>query len=155
MEIAFAKAGGLVPAIIQDNHTGDVLMLGFLNEEALAETRRTREVVARSRCHSIVVQPSCQEDGDPRRERCGTASRDENRCVIEILRAFLWRRQEAEYVGIRKAGAGALLRRPLSGGCCGIGRCLCRDRISPLGLRTCLAELRAQRECGLDFFSGA
>ena len=49
MEIAFAKAGGLVPAIIQDEHTGDVLMLGFLNEEALAETRRTREVVFFSR----------------------------------------------------------------------------------------------------------
>ena len=49
MEIDFAKAGGLVPAIIQDDHTGDVLMLGFLNEEALAETRRTREVVFFSR----------------------------------------------------------------------------------------------------------
>jgi phosphoribosyl-AMP cyclohydrolase len=49
MEIAFAKAGGLVPAIIQDDQTGDVLMLGFLNEEALAETRRTREVVFFSR----------------------------------------------------------------------------------------------------------
>ncbi|MGA7190241.1 MAG: phosphoribosyl-AMP cyclohydrolase [Candidatus Acidiferrales bacterium] len=49
MEIAFAKAGGLVPAIIQDDHTGDVLMLGFLNEEALTETRRTREVVFFSR----------------------------------------------------------------------------------------------------------
>jgi phosphoribosyl-AMP cyclohydrolase len=49
VQIAFAKAGGLVPAIIQDDHTGDVLMLGFLNEEALAETRRTREVVFFSR----------------------------------------------------------------------------------------------------------
>jgi phosphoribosyl-AMP cyclohydrolase len=49
VEIAFAKAGGLVPAIIQEDHTGDVLMLGFLNEEALAETRRTREVVFFSR----------------------------------------------------------------------------------------------------------
>jgi phosphoribosyl-AMP cyclohydrolase len=49
VEIAFAKAGGLVPAIIQDEHTGDVLMLGFLNEEALAETRRTDEVVFFSR----------------------------------------------------------------------------------------------------------
>jgi phosphoribosyl-AMP cyclohydrolase len=49
VEIAFTKTGGLVPAIIQDDHTGDVLMLGFLNEEALAETRRTREVVFFSR----------------------------------------------------------------------------------------------------------
>jgi phosphoribosyl-AMP cyclohydrolase len=49
MEIAFAKAGGLVPAIVQDDRSGDVLMLGFMNEEALAETRRTREVVFYSR----------------------------------------------------------------------------------------------------------
>ncbi len=49
MEIAFAKAGGLVPAIVQDDRTGDVLMLGFMNEEALAETRRSREVVFYSR----------------------------------------------------------------------------------------------------------
>jgi phosphoribosyl-AMP cyclohydrolase len=49
VEIAFAKAGGLVPAIVQDDRTGDVLMLGFMNEEALAETRRSREVVFYSR----------------------------------------------------------------------------------------------------------
>jgi phosphoribosyl-AMP cyclohydrolase len=49
MEIAFEKSGGLVPAIVQDDRTGDVLMLGFMNEEALAETRRTREVVFYSR----------------------------------------------------------------------------------------------------------
>jgi phosphoribosyl-AMP cyclohydrolase len=49
VEIAFAKDGGLVPAIVQDDRTGDVLMLGFMNEEALAETRRTREVVFFSR----------------------------------------------------------------------------------------------------------
>lgn len=49
MEIAFAKAGALVPAIVQDERTGDVLMLGFMNAEALAETQRTEEVVFFSR----------------------------------------------------------------------------------------------------------
>ena len=49
MEIAFEKGGGLVPAIVQDDRTGDVLMLGFMNEEALAETRRTGEAVFFSR----------------------------------------------------------------------------------------------------------
>jgi phosphoribosyl-AMP cyclohydrolase len=52
VEIAFAKAGGLVPAIVQDDRTGDVLMLGFMNEEALAQTRRTGEVVFYSRSRS-------------------------------------------------------------------------------------------------------
>jgi phosphoribosyl-AMP cyclohydrolase len=49
VEIAFGRAGGLVPAIVQDERNGDVLMLGFMNEEALSETRRTREVVFYSR----------------------------------------------------------------------------------------------------------
>jgi phosphoribosyl-AMP cyclohydrolase len=49
VEIAFAKSGGLVPAIIQDDGTGDVLMLGFMNADALAETQRTGEVVFFSR----------------------------------------------------------------------------------------------------------
>jgi phosphoribosyl-AMP cyclohydrolase len=49
VEIAFEKGGGLLPAIVQDHRTGDVLMLGFMNEQALAETRRTREVVFYSR----------------------------------------------------------------------------------------------------------
>jgi phosphoribosyl-AMP cyclohydrolase len=49
LEIAFEKSGGLVPAIVQDDRTGDVLMLGFMNEAALAETQKTREVVFFSR----------------------------------------------------------------------------------------------------------
>ncbi len=49
MEIAFAKLGGLVPAVIQDGRTSEVLMLGFMNAEALAETQRTREAVFFSR----------------------------------------------------------------------------------------------------------
>lgn len=49
MEIDFQKGGGLVPAIIQDERTGDVLMLGFMNLESLEETRRSREVVFFSR----------------------------------------------------------------------------------------------------------
>jgi len=52
VEIAFAKSGGLVPTIIQDHQTGDVLMLGFMNEEALAETQRSGEVVFFSRSRS-------------------------------------------------------------------------------------------------------
>ena len=49
MKIAFEKYNGLVPAIVQDHATGEVLMLGFMNEEALAETQRTRQAVFFSR----------------------------------------------------------------------------------------------------------
>jgi len=49
MEIDFQKSGGLVAAIIQEERTGDVLMLGFMNAESLALTRSTGEVVFFSR----------------------------------------------------------------------------------------------------------
>ena len=49
MNIAFEKHNGLVPAIIQDESSGEVLMLGFMNAEALAETQRTQRAVFFSR----------------------------------------------------------------------------------------------------------
>jgi len=49
VEIDFQKSGGLVPAIIQDERTGEVLMLGFMNPESLAQTQSTGEVVFFSR----------------------------------------------------------------------------------------------------------
>jgi len=49
MKLDFEKSGGLVPAIVQDARSGDVLTLGFMNEEALAETRRTNAAVFYSR----------------------------------------------------------------------------------------------------------
>lgn len=35
---------GLIPAVIQDANTGEVLMLGFMNEESLKLTFKTGEV---------------------------------------------------------------------------------------------------------------
>jgi phosphoribosyl-AMP cyclohydrolase len=49
VNIDFDKAGGLVPAIIQDDRSGDVLMLGFMNAASLAETRSSGEVFFFSR----------------------------------------------------------------------------------------------------------
>jgi phosphoribosyl-AMP cyclohydrolase len=37
----FSKLQGLIPAVIQDDETDEVLMVGFMNEEALEVTRRT------------------------------------------------------------------------------------------------------------------
>ena len=47
--IDFTKSGGLVPAIIQDHRSGQVLMLGFMNAESLAETQRSGQVTFFSR----------------------------------------------------------------------------------------------------------
>jgi phosphoribosyl-AMP cyclohydrolase len=37
----FSKLDGLVPAVIQDAESNEVLMVGFMNDEALARTRAT------------------------------------------------------------------------------------------------------------------
>jgi phosphoribosyl-ATP pyrophosphohydrolase/phosphoribosyl-AMP cyclohydrolase len=37
----FTKLNGLIPAVVQDLSTNEVLMVGFMNEEALARTRAT------------------------------------------------------------------------------------------------------------------
>ncbi len=49
IDVAFDKAGGLVPAIAQDAETGQVLMLAWMNREAFEETLRTRRAVYYSR----------------------------------------------------------------------------------------------------------
>lgn len=49
MKLDFEKMGGLVPAIIQDNNTNKVLMLGFMNEEAYEKTKTTGKVTFFSR----------------------------------------------------------------------------------------------------------
>lgn len=48
-QLDFEKMGGLVPAIIQDSVTQKVLMLGFMNEEALHKTVDTGKVTFFSR----------------------------------------------------------------------------------------------------------
>ncbi|MEE1231655.1 MAG: bifunctional phosphoribosyl-AMP cyclohydrolase/phosphoribosyl-ATP diphosphatase HisIE [Phocaeicola sp.] len=49
MKLDFEKMNGLVPAIIQDNYTQKVLMLGFMNEEAYQKTVETGKVTFFSR----------------------------------------------------------------------------------------------------------
>ena len=48
-QLYFSKLNGLIPAIIQDNTTNVVLMLGFMNEEAVAKTEETGQVTFFSR----------------------------------------------------------------------------------------------------------
>lgn len=49
MTLDFNKMGGLIPAIIQDDKTQKVLMLGFMNEEAYDKTLKTGKVTFWSR----------------------------------------------------------------------------------------------------------
>ena len=49
MNLDFEKMNGLIPAIIQDNYTQKVLMLGFMDEEAYQKTLETGKVTFFSR----------------------------------------------------------------------------------------------------------
>jgi phosphoribosyl-AMP cyclohydrolase len=49
MQIDFEKMGGLAPAIVQDADNGEVLMVGFMNQEALEKTLQSGFVTFYSR----------------------------------------------------------------------------------------------------------
>ena len=77
MKIDFDKLGGLVPAIVQDAETKNVLMLGFMNPEAYEKTVATGHVTFWSRTrqclwtkgetsghflHLVSIQNDCDND---------------------------------------------------------------------------------------------
>jgi phosphoribosyl-ATP pyrophosphohydrolase/phosphoribosyl-AMP cyclohydrolase len=49
MNLDFSKGAGLVPVVIQDNKTLQVLMVGYMNEEAFKKTRKEKKVTFFSR----------------------------------------------------------------------------------------------------------
>jgi phosphoribosyl-ATP pyrophosphohydrolase/phosphoribosyl-AMP cyclohydrolase len=48
----FSKLDGLIPAVVQDDLTNEVLMVGFMNEAALGLTQQTGYVTFYSRTRS-------------------------------------------------------------------------------------------------------
>lgn len=54
MDIDFEKCGGLVPAIVQDAITKNVLMLGYMNQEALDKTLKSKKVTFWSRSRNCL-----------------------------------------------------------------------------------------------------
>jgi phosphoribosyl-ATP pyrophosphohydrolase/phosphoribosyl-AMP cyclohydrolase len=50
----FAKLNGLIPAVIQDDATNEVLMVGFMNDVALARTRESGYVTFFSRTRNAL-----------------------------------------------------------------------------------------------------
>jgi phosphoribosyl-AMP cyclohydrolase len=49
ISLDFDKLGGLVPAVVQDHLTGEVLMVGFMNDQALERTMKEGVTVFFSR----------------------------------------------------------------------------------------------------------
>jgi phosphoribosyl-AMP cyclohydrolase / phosphoribosyl-ATP pyrophosphohydrolase len=77
MNLDFNKQGGLIPAIIQDAKTDKVLMLGYMNQEALEKTEKEGIVTFFSRSkqrlwtkgetsnnflHVVEIMKDCDED---------------------------------------------------------------------------------------------
>jgi phosphoribosyl-ATP pyrophosphohydrolase/phosphoribosyl-AMP cyclohydrolase len=52
--VDFTKLDGLVPAVVQDHESGEVLMVGFMNDEALARTRASGSVTFFSRSRNAL-----------------------------------------------------------------------------------------------------
>ncbi|MBV2227687.1 MAG: bifunctional phosphoribosyl-AMP cyclohydrolase/phosphoribosyl-ATP diphosphatase HisIE [Sphingobacterium mizutaii] len=95
MSIDFNKGDGLVPVIIQDNQTLEVLMLGYTNEEAWNKTQEEKKVTFFSRSknrlwtkgeesgnflHVVSTHIDCDQDtilikADPVGPTCHTGSR--------------------------------------------------------------------------------
>lgn len=49
MKLDFEKMNGLMPVVIQDSNSNDVLMVGFMNKEAWDRTMKTNKVTFWSR----------------------------------------------------------------------------------------------------------
>lgn len=56
MKLNFEKLGGLIPAIVQDSETMQILMLGFMDKEAYELTKKTGKVTFWSRTRKKIWQ---------------------------------------------------------------------------------------------------
>jgi phosphoribosyl-AMP cyclohydrolase len=54
MRLDFKKMHGLLPVVVQDTHSGDVLMVGFMNEQALHRTINTGKATFWSRTRNCL-----------------------------------------------------------------------------------------------------
>ena len=108
-ELDFSKEDGLIPTIIQDAQTGKVLMLGYMNEEALEKTLDTQKVTFFSRSKNrlwtkgetsenylrlVSISPDCDQDAllvkvNPEGPTCHTGTdtcwQEENRNDLQFL----------------------------------------------------------------------
>ena len=112
MDIDFTKGDGLVPVIIQNNNTLQVLMLGYMNQEAYNKTKTENKVTFYSRSKNRLwtkgeesgnflfvknIQIDCDNDtilikADPKGPTCHTGSTS---CFKEeTAKGFLYELQE-------------------------------------------------------------
>lgn len=81
--IDFDKSGGVVPVIAQDDDTGDVLMMAFMNREALSETLRSGRVCYFSRSRKRLWRKG-EESGNVQEVRAIYLDCDADALLIKV-----------------------------------------------------------------------
>jgi phosphoribosyl-AMP cyclohydrolase len=119
MEIDFDKMGGLAPAIIQDAASGELLMVGFMNHEALEATLHSGFVTFYSRT---------------RKKLWTKGETSGNR--LEVVTAFTDCDRDTVLLRVRVLGAGVV---------CHTGSKSCFTQELPLGQATAVAAAEARR----------
>ena len=80
----FEKLGGLVPAVVQDDANGDVLMVGFMNAEALERTVTTGYVTFFSRTRATLWTKG-ETSGNRLRVKRLLADCDEDTVLVQAV----------------------------------------------------------------------
>lgn len=81
----FTKLAGLIPAVVQDDETNQVLMVGFMNAEALAKTRETGFVTFFSRTRDALWTKG-ETSGNRLRVRRLLADCDDDTVLVRVER---------------------------------------------------------------------
>ena len=89
--IDFSKFHGLVPAVVQDADTRDVLMVGFMNEEAWDVTRRTGFATFFSRTRNTLWTKG-ETSGNRLEVRALSIDCDDDTVLVEATLPRRWRR---------------------------------------------------------------
>lgn len=82
-QIDFKKLGGLVPVITQDEETGDVLMMAYMNLEAFEETLRTGRACYYSRSRNCLWRKG-EESGNVQKVQSVHVDCDADTLLIRI-----------------------------------------------------------------------
>ena len=83
MLIDFDKLGGIVPVIAQDDTTGEVLMMAYMNREAFEETLRTGRVCYFSRSRNRLWRKG-EESGNVQELRSVYLDCDADTLLIKV-----------------------------------------------------------------------
>ncbi|MDQ3068598.1 MAG: phosphoribosyl-AMP cyclohydrolase [Acidobacteriota bacterium] len=80
----FTKLDGLIPAVVQDLATGDVLMVGFMNSEAFARTQATGYATFFSRSRNTLWTKG-ETSGNRLRVELMRVDCDEDTVLLQVI----------------------------------------------------------------------